>query len=223
MAAVELKMFMLLIGILLSFLGMGTKENITYEETYSSIPIEESLSWGMTPQELTVLLGEPAEQTESDEAVILKYYDIETMLGISAETEFTFGSKELVDLEDEIYTTGLCTAEFLFQEDTYEYVSDRLRNFYGEMQLSDIMPEALTESSTYMEKWSKSSWILNRLSDEDMESLKALFEKNNGEYIVSEDDCLMSITMIGKDKEEPPVSVKIDASYLVHLEHILGK
>lgn len=66
-------------------------------------------------------------------------------------------------------------------------------------------------------------WILNRLSDEDMESLKTLFEKNNSEYVISEDDCLMSITLIGKDKEEPPVSVKLDASYLVHLEHILGK
>lgn len=136
-------MLVLIIGILFSFLGISTKENVTYEEAYPSIPIEKSLSWGMTPQELTALLGESAEQTESDEAVILKYYDTETMFGISAETEFTFASKELVDLEAETYTAGLCTAEFLFWEDTYEHINDKLRMFYGEMQLSDIMPEAM--------------------------------------------------------------------------------
>ena len=38
----------------------------------------------------------------------------------------------------------------------------------------------------------------------------------------AQDDFLISVTVIGKDKEVPPVKVTMDASYLLHLQHALN-
>ena len=96
---------------------------------------------------------------------------------------------------------------------------------YGEMQKKDIKAISLSsqsQNSMYMEKWANPSWCLNQLSDEYIQKLYSIFGKNTEDYVIAQDDFLISVTVIGKDKEVPPVKVTMDASYLLHLQHALN-
>lgn len=216
------KILLILLGIFVSCFGF----NKTYEEPYQMLPLEENIKWGMTENELIELIGEADEVIRKTDTLTLKYYNnMETLLGTSAETSFVFGKKKLKNLENALYTIELYAVEFFFTNDTYEQISNKMQMCYGKMQKKDIKAISLpsqSQNSMYMEKWANPSWCLNQLSDEYIQKLYSIFGKNTEDYVIAQDDFLISVTVIGKDKEVPPVKVTMDASYLLHLQHALN-
>lgn len=186
-----------------------------------SIPVAEGkLSWGMSADEVTAVLGDPT-QTEVNESGTTLTYE-KTMsgeLGDYSKVVLYIGENDLTNRDETVVSSGLCSMTLYVDQTTKEAVLDAATAFYGALEGGSTQMELdlkKTNENYFNEWYVHADWKVSNLSEEEYERLEAFYAKNRVGSVLTKEDTLLGINVSGvAEGKSYPCVVELHATEYV--------
>lgn len=157
------------------------------EDKYAEIGVpvgEGQLSWGMSADEITEILGEPTSIEEEEYGSTLTYtVQMSSDIGNVSELTLSVAKNDLDDGNGVKLDRGLCYIGMIVEDTTKDLILERLSDFYGtlsedggstqmELDFKQVNPNYFIESHF------RDGWKVTNLPTDEYERLETLFNAN---------------------------------------------